>query len=141
MLETQIEKLTARVAAVESKQDRTNELLSDILFALREGGATPPQPTQIVEMKAKATPKKSTESKEPIAVVGPAQNDEKEVISYTREDVCDAYKRAHGKYGKQVATGVVKKIAGDIVNITKVPESKFAAIIVALESYDQEEAA
>lgn len=141
MLETQIEKLTERVGAVELKQDRTNELLGAILSALREGGTTPPQPAQVAEVKAKATPKKSKKPEEPIAVVEAVPDNSNDEVSYTFADVCESYKHVKEQYSKQVATDIVKRIAGDVANVMKIPESKFPAIIAALESYNQEGAA
>lgn len=38
MLEQQIEKLNERVASLEGKQDKANDLLAEILSAIREGG-------------------------------------------------------------------------------------------------------
>ena len=126
MLEQQIEKLNERVASLEGKQDRSNDLLADILSAIRHGGL-PPAPS--VAVAVDNTAEEQTDEA-PAEQEGDANED---VAGATVEDVRDAlmnYRDVHGKDATvELMSQFLPKGAKPVVG--GIPEAKFGDVIAA----------
>ncbi len=139
MLETQIERLTERVAAVETKQDRTNELLGEILNAIREGGTTPPAPAQIV--KARPVSGKKTKAGKPGAVAEPTKDEGEKEAPLILEDVREALMEVKEKHGREAAVEIVEQFSGGMRKVSAIPEDKYSDVLAACGALDRKEAA
>lgn len=130
MLEQQIEKLTSRVAALESEAKTTNNLLTDILVAIREGGL-PPAPTVAVAVAVDNTQDDKAEDKPAETKAKPAKA--KKPKAATVEDVREAlmnYRDAHGKDATvELMTDFLPKGAKPVV--AEIAEDKYADLIAA----------
>ena len=95
MLEQQIEKLTSRVAALESEAKTTNNLLTDILVAIREGGL-PPAPSVAVAVDNTQDDKAEDKPVEAKAKTPKAKKPKAATVEDVREALMN-YRDAHGK--------------------------------------------
>ena len=121
MSSEQIGKLAGWVAAVEKQQRRTNILLAEILAVLQNGGASAPP------VAGSHGPEKE-----------PAPEPEQDC---TLDDVREAFIGARDRVGKKEALRIIREVAGDVKNITQVPEEKYGEIVVRLNDTGVGEAA
>ncbi|MCR9236184.1 MAG: hypothetical protein NXI17_05890 [Alphaproteobacteria bacterium] len=147
MLEQQIEKLTERVGAVESKQDKTNELLADILDAIRDSGSVPPATAKV----AKAP--KSTRKVELVAdndTGGEVQQEkvaelpkgaEPETVETSVDDARDALLGIQERHGREAAVKIVEQFTGGTRKLSDIPADKYSDVLAACEARDEKAAA
>lgn len=133
MLEQQIEKLTERVGFVEQGQARTNELLAQILAAIREGGL-PPAPSVTVAVD-------NTVNDEPIeeAPVEQADDASEDAAPATIEDVRDALMNYRDAHGKDATVDLMARFIpeGSKPIVSEIPKDKYADVIVACAADDR----
>lgn len=144
MLEHQIEKLTERVGELEAKQDKTNDLLAQILSAIQSGGLPPAQPdakeTPKAEKPAKVTKIKEVKDEaveEPEPGAG-QETSEPATLDEVR-DALMAYNKAYGKAETQkLMEGFIEKGAKPV--LASISRDQYDAVIAACVT-DQKEAA
>lgn len=137
MLDGHLDALTDRIAALEAKQDITNALLRDILAAIRGSDSLPPTPVLAEAVPADPSPEPPAPAPSPAAAQDNAAPE-----SFTLDDVREAFISFAEQHGKEVAIGTIRGVAGEVKNITHIPEDKFAAVMAALrQDIPQEEAA
>lgn len=134
MLEQQIEKLTTRVAAVETKQDRTNELLAAILEAVSDRPLPPVETAKPVTLAASNDDQADTDTvdKEPEA---PADK------PVTMDDMRDALLGVQEKHGREAAVRIVTQFSDGGPKIGDVPTDKYPDMLAACVALDQKAAA
>jgi hypothetical protein len=128
MLEQQIEKLTSRVAALESEAKTTNNLLTDILVAIREGGL-PPAPSVAVAVDNTQDDKAEDKPVEAKAKTPKAKKPKAATVEDVREALMN-YRDAHGKDATvELMTDFLPKGAKPVV--AEIAEDKYADLIAA----------
>lgn len=135
MLEEQIEKLADRVGAVEKEQNTTNELLAQILDAIKGGGLPPAEAPALVvnndntpKEGPKVEQKNMADTKPEVA----APEEEKEPANgdtYTQSDAIKALTEVAKIADRDAAFAIVKKYAVGPVNINNVPDDKLVDIM------------
>lgn len=113
------QEIEARLETIMSHQQRANELLLAILSVLRGDGDTPPPVL------------KDLDAQTPLG--------EKVETPPTLDDLRAAFLPFREEHGTETAIALVKKIAGPVENISRVPPDKYPEIIAALKT--QKEAA
>jgi hypothetical protein len=117
MLEHQIEKLTERVASLEAKQDRSNDLLEAILSAIREGGL-PPAPSAVVAVDNTTADQSDEAPAEPPA-------------SVTVEDVREALMNYRDHHGKDATVELMQRFLPEGAKpiLSEIPATSFADLV------------
>lgn len=119
MIEQQLEKLI-------EQQNQTNELLGEILSALKDAPTTPQRAVN------KPTAKKTKKAEKPVELVK---------SEYTLNDIQEAFIEAKERDSREAALDIVFKIAGEVKKLPDVPQDKFAELIAAFKDHNAQVAA
>lgn len=136
MLEHQIEKLTERVAAVEARQTRTNELLADILAAIRVSGEAE---EPVVETKPSSDAGKKNASSMTEKPKEPAAETDGNDEMITLEDARSVLVTLSKAHGRAAALEVLDQFGAKKIGDMK--PGDYSALLEACADYGQKEAA
>ncbi|QAX31296.1 hypothetical protein [Leisingera sp. NJS204] len=140
-LEQQIENLAGRVGGVEKQQEKTNNLLSEILAVLQRDGL-PPATDNVVQLDEAAAPDDEAPTKEP-EPEDEAPEDTPEDEAATLEATRDALMAFNSDHGRPATIALIERFidVGAKPILGSIPEGKYAEVIAACAEEPEKAAA